>query len=639
MSQNRKVEALDGLRVLAIAAVVVYHANQAWLPGGFLGVTVFFVLTGYLTTLSVARRLASKRGFHYFEYLKERVARLWPMMLAVVGATAILSLTLASALLGKFKSDTPFALLFAQNIHYIVAKVSYFAAAGLPSPLTHLWYLGVLMQFYIAWPIVLVATWRIGSSRRRLCVVVAALMLASSVAMAVLYDPSGDTARIYYGPDTRAAELLAGSLLALATKGQGLDRIAGVIPKRARRVLGRVMGKHSFYEAAGIAAVAGLVAMAARVNGFAPFAYRGGILVAALLSAMLVGVLCMHRPTFVGRVLGSRPMSLIGKRSYALYLWHYPLLLVMNPATRTTVMPWWGWVVELAIVACVSEVSYRVFEAAPKAKRLGEKNADGLQSPIQANPGSPRRYARLAACLVAVACVVAAYALPGIQDSNARPEGQVMTAEERKAAAEEAAQAKQEAKTRTFDFSGTAFASNQDFMNAVASINATNFSVDTETGATDANVTLVGDSVPEDAADEFYEIFPNGFMDAKIGRQLTAGPDAYQACVDGGHAGDVVVWSIADNGWITSDQAEQLIAAVDGTKKVYLVTCRCPDAWQDNNNEVLRNVAAAHDNVEVIDWHAESEGHDDWFWSDGQHVRPEGAKAYVMMLRRAITGR
>lgn len=619
MPQTRKVAALDGLRALAIAAVVAYHANQALLPGGFYGVTVFFVLTGYLTTLSVARRLSSEKGFSYLAYLKERARRLWPSMLVAVGATALLTAVLAPSLLAKVKADAAWALLFAQNIHYIVQKVSYFAAAGLPSPLTHLWYLGVLVQFQLVWPLFLMVTWRVEARRSSVCAATAALMLASALAMALLFDPAGDAARVYYGPDTRAAELLAGALLALATMGRGLSAAADVVPEgagtRLRAVLPRVSG------VAGAASLAGICALCALGDGYSPFAYRGGLLLAAVLSAILVGSVCEPRQSLLTRVLGSQAPAALGRRAFSVYLWHYPLLILMNPATRTTELPWWGWALEIAAVLAVSEASYRLCERPwGEPRRLGQPK--GL----------------VAAECAALACIAVALLLPSGNAPGARPEGDGLTPEQKKEQAEAVAAAKEAARKEQYDLSGTYFAGTA-FEDAVDSINATSFSVDALTGATDASVVLVGDSVPDDASDEFYEIFPNGYMDAKIGRQLYSGPDAYAAVQDAGHGGDVVVWSLADNGWATEEQVRTLVECVDSSKKVYLVTCRCPDPWQDENNRVIKDVAAQYENCEVIDWFAESEGHDDWFWDDGEHVRPEGASAYVMLLRRAITGR
>lgn len=618
MSSMQRNDAFDGLRAIAITAIVIYHANQAWLPGGFFGVTVFFVLSGYLTTLSVARRLSSNEGFSYPKFIAERVRRLLPSMLLVVASTLVLSLAFAPALLGKARADVVPSLMFFDNIHYIVNKVSYFAAAGLPSPLTHFWYLGLLMQFTVIWPLFVAATWKAGASRKSVCVATAAMAAASVVAMAVLYNPGGDTARVYYALDTRAAELLVGSLMAVATLGQGLSKAVTVMPglKHGEGEADRIRKTERL---AGPAALGVLALMFFFANGRDAFAYRGGLLLAAVSTAALIGICSDPEPGIMAKALSIKPLAALGRRSLSIYLWHYPLLLIMNPATRTTVVPWWGWAIEFAVILAVSEVSFRFVE-----RSRGEYL------------GLSKRTASMVAA--AIACTALLVAVPLGAPVDSRPQGDQMTAEEKKTAADAAAAAREAAKNQTFDLSKTYFAET-DFAAAVDQINATSFSVDAETGATDAKVILIGDSVPDDASNEFYEIFPNGYMDAKIGRQLTAGPSAYKACQDSGRDGDVVVWSLADNGWVTEDQVRALIDCVDPSKKVYIVTCRCPDPWQNANNEAIRAAAEGRGNVGVIDWFAESTGHDEWFWNDGEHVRPEGAQAYVMMLRKAITGR
>ena len=169
------VNALDGVRALAIAAVVVYHANALWLPAGFLGVTVFFVLSGYLATCGLLRTAAREQAFDYKLYLCKRLHRLWPAMLEVVACTALLCAALAPTLLRKMQGDALPALLFFDNWWYIFRKVPYFAASGQPSPLTHFWYLGVLAQFYVVWRELASALrlrwplrlpWRLSSTRR-----------------------------------------------------------------------------------------------------------------------------------------------------------------------------------------------------------------------------------------------------------------------------------------------------------------------------------------------------------------------------------------------------------------------------------------------------------------------------------------
>lgn len=612
MPATRKVAALDGLRVLAIAAIVVYHANATWLPGGYFGVTVFFVLTGYLITLSIEREIARSGRFDYPRFLLRRVSRLLPSMLVLVGAVAILCAVAAPALLPKVHSDAVPALLFVENIYYIVRNVSYFAAAGLPSPLTHLWFVGVTMQFYLVWPLLLLLLSRCLRRRSSAVAVVGALAVASTVAMAVLYDPAGDTNRIYYGPDTRAAELLVGALCALATRGHGW-RLA--LPGRSG-AHGADGGRREVpgwaYDLAAAAALAGLGAMAVTLNGYSEFAYRGGMLLAAVLTAVVIG--CVSRPGggIVGRVLGLRPLAAAGARGFAVYLWHYPLLLVMNPATRTTELPWWGWLVELAIILAVSEVSYRLFERGVNLPRIAGRVdvARALEA------------AGLVAALVVTLVPISAEqtGVPIDQQGTGIPSVEPRDPE-----------------SDGYDVSGTYLAGTA-FASALDTINSLNYDVDVETGATDANVLLIGDSVSLGAATQFQRVFPNGWIDSQVGRQLSAGVDVYNQCVADGHGGDVVVFALGDNGVAREDQVRALVEAC-GDKQVYLVTCRVPMALQDINNQLFRDVAADYDNVEIIDWYAESAGHDEYFWNDGTHLRPEGAEAYVMMLRRAITGR
>ena len=609
MSGTRKVPALDGLRILAIAAIVIYHANAAWLPGGYFGVTIFFVLTGYLTTLSIERALTRKEGLDYPRYLLGRVRRLLPSMVVLVGVVAVLCALFAQSLLPKVKSDAVPALLFFENIYYIVRNVSYFAAAGLPSPLTHLWFVGVTMQFYLVWPLLMMLLSRVARRRGTVVRITMALAVASALLMALLYDPLGDTARIYYGPDTRAAELLVGAACALHTRGRGWrflrTRGGG---RRARRE----DRPQWAYDLAGLVSIAGIVTMMVTLNGYSEFAYRGGMFLAALLTAVLIGVLARPEPGLLSRALGLAPLAVAGRRGFALYLWHYPLLLVMNPATRTTELPWWGWVVELAVIVVAAELSYRLLERGEGGPRLRGR----------------LRLAHLVEATALVA-VVAVSLVPLAAEQTGVP------------VAEQSAQgqgAAPDPERDGYDLTGT-YLAGTGFDAAVDSINRLNFAVDVETGATDANVLLVGDSVSLGAAEQFRRIFPQGWIDSEVGRQLGVGLDVYNQCVEAGHGSDTVVFALGNNGVAREEQVRALIDACGPDRRVYLVTTRVPVAYQDMNNELFWSMAAQYDNVEVIDWYAESAGHDEYFWDDGTHLRPEGAEAYVMMLRRAITGR
>lgn len=643
--RSHYVGALDGLRVLAILAVLVYHANPSWLPGGYFGVTVFFVVTGYLTTLSIEREIGRAGRLDYPRFVLKRVTRLLPSMLAVVGVTTLLCVFLAPNLLPKVKSDAVPALLFVENVFYIVRNVSYFANAGLPSPLTHFWYLGVVMQFYVVWPLVLLGMRKVVRSRRMACSAVGILAIASALLMAVLYDPTGDTARIYYGPDTRAAELLLGALAALWTGGRGLNL-------RALPAVGPRLKDAPAWtcDAVALACLAGLGVMCFSLNGYSEFAYRGGMLLAAVLTAVLASCLCRTQSA-LAHVLGARPVAEAGKRAFAVYLWHYPLLVVLNPATRTTELPVWGWALEFLLIFACAEASYQLFE-----KGRGPRELAGRPMPLGlAMP-------QVVFGALGVLCALVLLFVPISAEQTGVPtEMQQMSAEEQQYLAEQQAaaesaqsgksgegsnaagegdgsQAEPQQDNTTFDVSGTYFAGTA-FAAAIDQINATSFTVDASTGATNASVILIGDSVPAGAITQFYKYFPNGYIDAQVGRQLYVGVDVYRQCQANGHDGDVVVWAIGDNGVARESQVKELIDAVDPSKHVYLCTVRVPLALQDMNNQLFKDVAAQYDNVDVIDWYAQSAGHDEYFWSDGTHLRPEGAEAYVLMLRKAITGR
>ena len=637
-TRSHYVGALDGLRVLAILAVLVYHANPSWLPGGYFGVTVFFAVPGYLTTLSIEREIGRAGRLDYPRFILKRATRLLPSMLAVVGVTTLLCVFLAPNLLPKVKSDVVPALLFVENVFYIVRNVSYFANAGLPSPLTHFWYLGVVMQFYVIWPLVLLGMRKVVRSRRMACTVVGILAVASAVLMAVLYDPTGDTARIYYGPDTRAAELLLGALAALWTGGHGLSLWA--LPAVGPRLKDAPAWT---CDALALACLAGLGVMCFSLNGYSEFAYRGGMLLAAVLTAVLVSCLCRPQSA-LAHVLGARPVAEAGKRAFAVYLWHYPLLVVLNPATRTTELPVWGWALEFLLIFACAEASYRLFE-----KGQGPREVAGRAMPLGLS------VPQVALGALGVLCALVLLFVPISAEQTGVPtEMQQMSAEEQQYLAEQqaaaeatqsgdngegdGAQSEPQQDDTTFDVSGTYFADTA-FAAVIDQINATSFTVDASTGATNASVVLIGDSVPAGAITQFYKYFPNGYIDAQVGRQLYVGVDVYRQCQANGHDGDVVVWAIGDNGVARESQVKELIDAVDPSKHVYLCTVRVPLALQDMNNQLFKDVAAQYDNVDVIDWYAESAGHDEYFWSDGTHLRPEGAEAYVLMLRKAITGR
>ncbi|MGI6220717.1 MAG: acyltransferase family protein [Coriobacteriales bacterium] len=611
-----RIDALDGLRVLAIVAILIYHAHVEWLPGGFIGVTTFFVLTGYLITNSLVHELKDTGRLRLWKFYCKRIRRLWPTMIVTVLGTAVICAVFAPHLLDKMRPDVLPSLLFADNWWYIFNEQSYFAAAGQPSPLTHFWYLGVVGQFYLVWPLLILAVWKaagaLGMKRpRRLLAVLAFVLLVVSAALMVLLIPAdGDVSRVYYGTDTRCAELMVGALASL------------VIPPVKRRIGAAASpGSHSsagkqrlkavqaVLDVVAVLALAALVVMAIRVDGFTSWMYTGGFLLVAVLTAVMVFAVS-NRTSWVGRILGKRAFKTCGARAFAIYMWHYPLLLVMNPATRTTELPWWGWVLELAVIIVVAEFSYRFVEQTFGGGRIGKTIAN-LRSGRVALRAYASRYRMHLIATGLFAIVAVSLIILGPMWQQEREEARAVHENVQIASIDEG------------DIVETMF-------NRLDT-------VDKKTGASNLRVLLIGDSVALDAESDFYKVFPNGKMDAKISRQLFTGDEFYNENIAAGYKPEIVVYALGTNGLAVEDEVRENIE-VAGDLPVYLVNNRVPEAQETPNNELFARLADEYSNVSIIDWYEESTGHDEWFWSDGTHVRPDGAEAYADMLKRYIVG-
>lgn len=624
--RTTRIRALDGIRALAIIAVVLYHMRPALLTGGFVGVTVFFVLSGFLITRSVLRELSRERRFSYRRYLRRRFLRLWPPILVTIAGSALLSYLIAPSLLPKVQADALPAALFASNWVYIFREVPYFAASGLPSPLTHLWYLGVLAQFYLLWPLILLALRRVRYSTLR---IVAGLALASALLMAVLFFAGPDSTRAYYGLDTRAAELLIGALAALVS-----PYVASVWPRPDSTTTPQPP-THSATAAFALrvgtgAALLALLALAVWADGESALTYAGGLTTTALLTALIV--LTVHNPRLgLSRVLASAPLAYLGSRSFSLYLVHYPLLLLMNPATRTAEISGAAKVGQLLVVGLVAELFYRCVEQ-PSA-RLARA---GWRSFVSQRRLSETIFAVLSAVSLLLVALLAFAPIPWqrLADSRAvalRPE---------LAAPAPAISAPASSVPATPTPSPTpAPGALQPIATQVpANLDTSAWAKDPATGVCSANAVMIGDSVTLGATEALKEVLPNSVVDGKVSRQFAAGAEVFAQRQALGEKPRVLIYALGSNGLIGSEaDIQKLVDAAQGLP-VYFVTNRSPLEAQNPNNELLKSYAASHPNVGIIDWWAATEDHEEFLRDDGIHLTPTGQQHFATLIQQALCG-
>jgi peptidoglycan/LPS O-acetylase OafA/YrhL len=408
---QRYVPGLDGLRAIAVLAVIAYHVGLAWAPGGLLGVGIFFTLSGYLITDLLLGQHASTGRVRLVDFWRRRARRLLPALFVMLAVVAGWVALLQSSQLPALRGATAAAATYVSNWWLIAQHSSYFAQFGPPSPLGHLWSLAVEEQFYLLWPWLLVLGLRCTRGRpertRRYLLAAATLILAAlSVAdMVALYHPGYDPTRVYDGTDTRAFALLIGAALAFVCPSR---EMAGAISDRRRWLL----------DGAGLAGLIIIGLLIWRTTQYSPFLYRGGMLVLSVATAAVVWS-AISPASRVGRVLGAQPLRWLGVRSYGIYLWHYPIIVLTTPANATPTLARGSAQVAASIV--VAALSWRFIEEPIRHGAIGR-----WMKQLRAgwwHSAARRGWAVLAG--VACALALAGVALAGAVPAAAGPAGQV----------------------------------------------------------------------------------------------------------------------------------------------------------------------------------------------------------------------
>ena len=610
--KRRYITGLDGIRAIAVIMVLAYHLKLALFKSGFLGVTVFFVLSGYLITGILISEVEEEGTIDLKNFWLRRIRRLVPAVMSMAVVIIFVSAVVNRIIFTKGCKDFLASVLGFNNWWQIFNKVSYFEAAGVTSPFTHCWSLAIETQFYLIYPLVLLGIYKLvksrgeGRAKRGLLFAGVTLLLAliSVILMIVLFDPQQDASRVYYGTDTRAFSLLFGALLAILWEYR-------MVPRRLSASVNMVLGSVSF---------AVLIVMTIAINGSSNFWYRGGQFFGTILTVLMVYAVS-GRKTWLSRFLSNPVLKWIGDRSYSIYLWHYPIILLISKGIKAS---WWITLIEIVLSVVLAELSYRFIEtpirhgiigeylnilrSRPKSRQEKKRQIQVARRSLKVMAGTFVLTVSLILCMV---FVPKKNALDTLQkrETKAKETGK-MTEEQL---------AKQKANgSESDDTICTADLTDDEILEGL-------------------NLLLVGDSIAVDVTDDFYEMFPNSVSDTKIGRITSLGKQVLDSYIDEKKwEGEGVIFASLSNSPINGE-LEDIREKIGKDMPLFLTTVRIPhETFEEESNSKIKKFVEENDHTYLIDWYAASEGHDEYFDADDTHLLPAGAKAYAKCIKEAV---
>ncbi|MBS1846113.1 MAG: acyltransferase [Actinobacteria bacterium] len=604
---------IDAMRALAVLAVFGYHAGLDWVPGGFLGVDVFFVISGYLITSLLLREFRSTDHIALGRFWLRRARRLLPAVGVLIAVAMIVSAIAEPDKIDTIRGDALSSLFYFANWHFIYEHTSYFEQFGRPSLFTHLWSLSVEEQFYLFWPLVFAAGMKIFGRGRLLLGVLAGAV--ASVALAwILFDPGHDASRIYYGTDTHAVGLLAGVALAM---------VWSPVQLRTHKSFGPLVGP--ILDAVGVIALGYLILSFLHVHDYDLALWHGGYAWIAIATVLLLAAVA-HPAARLGGILGQPALLWLGLRSYSFYLWHWPVLVMTRPGVDINLPR--GILIPLQLLACLAlaDLSYRFvelpFNGKAKLPRVPEgwlKVARpalvfsvlavivvvGWSGIVKAGSDNPA-----AAKAASEATSVHVIAKTKTDPKPRRPTGKGKEKEQRRA--KEQGQGKEQKQPKEPQKS-------------------------LPPAKHWPRIVMLGDSVMIGAEEKLAKGLGPGFsMDAKVGRQADEFLEIIEKIKREGHHPAAMVIQWGNNGPLYGEDMEKLRTATTNVGQLFLISDHAPVSWQDESNEAIAEASKDwHDTTEIPWAQAAEEGGESLFW-DGIHLTPKGAGVYARLVSEVV---
>ena len=574
------IPAIDGLRAIAVAAVVFYHLGFPWIPGGFLGVDLFFVISGYVITRLLLDSIERSGGLDLRGFYKARARRLLPPMIFMIVVTAFYVTIWAQDSVKRFLTDIPFSLTGTMNWWLVFKQQDYFEAIGRPPLLQHTWSLAVESQFYLIWPVLLLLILkRFGKKVIPLAALVIALFSGTTLFLVSLQlDASSSVSHVYFGTDTHSIGLFLGAALAVSWIPQNFK---SEVSNKAQ----------NFIDFIGVFGLVGILGSFLLIDASSPTAYKIAFPLAAIFGAAIITSI-VHPASRFAPILQNRVLLWVGERSYAIYLWHWVVFQITRPRVDIDGQDWALIALRILVVLALADISLKLVELPIRSGRV-EYWFKGMKY----RTTSVRKRQKIAVFSSISVLLVSLSVLSSVAVVSSN--------------------------RATEEFQKT-LQSEPEFTPPVA-----------ETVDRSEMIWLTGDSVILGIRSAIAEIRPLLVVNARVGR---AAPELLEEMTKDFEkaAGSTIVMDLGNNDLLNEETVRAIFDLVKESPKVVVVNTAVPRAYRDANNELITELAAQYSNIRVVDWSAISDGHPEYFAPDGVHLVPTGVSAYVNAIDEAL---
>lgn len=589
---TRYMPGLDGLRAIAVIGIIIYHLNKQWLSGGFLGVDTFFVISGYLITSLLLFEYESTGIINLKQFWLRRIKRLIPAVLVLVVTVTLATLIFKPEQIISIKHDAFAAIFYVSNWWYIATDVNYFEQFAF-MPLKHLWSLAIEEQFYIVFPIVLIALLLKIKKYRNVTLIFWIISLISLLLMVWIPQPHMQHSRVYFGTDTRLQTMLLGVILAFIWPPFKLKQN----PNPSLRFI---------IDSIGAIGILILLLLFIKVDDNSDWIYNGGFyLISGITLFVIISV--VHPSGYFAKLIGNPFFVYIGKRSYSLYLWHFPVISFLHSYYVEGQVPLYVYALDILLTIFFAEISYRFIETPFRKQGFKALSINKY-----------KKSTLIRTILLGVILLPTIFIFAGTFDRLGKDQINNKSTSYNTAEIDKYM-------VRPIPVDDVNF------------LGDSNFKKDKDNEVySDLSPLLIGDSVMVDIGETFKTHVPNATIDGKVGRNLyEAIPLTDEKYKSYNYKSKQVILELGTNGDFSEAQLDELIGKY-GKANVYLINTRVPRSYEGHVNQVMSDAAKKHHNVTLIDWYQRSKGHSEYFAPDGIHLEPSGVKALTDEILKHI---